>query len=114
MSRSPYKKVSRTPYRKCLALLTDKTLDFWYNGAAQTRSSNIVALVVTLVREGGESERSAADLYLESNPGGWSAVFVQSVANYAGRCHTAPSDVWMETIIVTVAQGYKGPLTNLL
>ena len=53
MSRFPYKKESRTPYKKSLTLLTDRTPDFWYNGDAQIASGNIEALVVTVVREGG-------------------------------------------------------------
>jgi hypothetical protein len=29
MFRFPYTKVSESPYKKCLELLTDKTLDLW-------------------------------------------------------------------------------------
>jgi hypothetical protein len=54
MSRSPYKKVSRTPYKKCLTLLTDRRKVFWYNDGAQIRINSIEALVVAADREGGQ------------------------------------------------------------
>jgi hypothetical protein len=47
-------KVFRTPYKKCLTLLTDKRPLFCYNDGAQIRSDNIEALVVAVDLEGGQ------------------------------------------------------------
>jgi hypothetical protein len=92
MSRFPYTKVSRTPYKKCLDLLTDKTLDFCYNVVAQTGSITIEAFVAVIVREGGQYERLAADPTLAEVSqwmvGCFDAMLVKMLADVRKRIHT--------------------------
>jgi hypothetical protein len=90
MSRSPYKELSRTPYKKCLTLLTDKRPFFCYNDGAQTGSNNIEALVVAVIREGGQYERLAADPYPGSDSRRMVGCFVVAQALAAScldQCH---------------------------